>query len=139
MIHKIVSSVRYLAIDSGVRVGTLLWSDTVAIVCYGLLLPIVAFGLLRLAGRDGAARPVLGKAFCYSASFLPVADFCENLFTLFAMRHAAAGPLWSYATFAASFAKFALLAAFLFTVAGCLVAWIVNRFGAPRTIARSAT
>lgn len=125
--------------DSGVRVTTLLWSDTLAIACYGLLLPIVAFGFLRIAGRDGAARPILGKAFCYSTSFLPLADFTENVFTYFALRHAPAGPLWSYATFAASCAKYALLAAFLFTAAGCLAAWFARRFGAPRTVARPAT
>ena len=125
--------------DSGVRVTTLLWSDTLAILCYGLLLPIVAFGLLRIAGRDGAAWPILGKAFCYSASFLPLADLFENVFTYFALRHAPAGPLWSYATFAASFAKYALLAAFLFTAAGCVAAWCAHRFGAPRTVARPAT
>ncbi len=125
--------------DSGVRVKTLLWSDTLAVACYGLLLPIVAFGLLRVAGRDGAAPPLLGKAFCYSASFLPLADFCENLFTYFALRHAPAGPLWSYATFAASGAKYALLAAFLFTAAGCLAAGVARRFGVPRTLARPAT
>jgi uncharacterized protein (DUF2235 family) len=125
--------------DSGERIDTLLWSDTIAIACYGLLLPIVAFALLRVAGRDGAARPILGKAFCYSASFLPVADFLENLFTYFALHQAPAGPLWSYATFAAGFAKYSLLAAFLLTATGCLVAWVVNRLRVAPPVARPAT
>jgi len=124
---------------SGNSVGRLLWSDTIAIACYATLLPILAFGLLRLAGRDGAARPILGKVFCYSVGFLPGADLAENILTYLALRHQAWGPFWSYATFAASCVKFALLAAFVVTAIGCILAWVVRRMGQAGPVARPAT
>ena len=124
---------------SGQSVGGLLWADTIAIVCYATLLPILAFCLLRLAGRDGAARAILGKLFCYSAGFLPAADLAENFFTYLALRHEAWGPFWSYVTFAASFAKFALLVAFVVAAVGCVLSWLMRRWGQPGPVARPAT
>ncbi len=123
---------------SGNSVGSLLWSDTIAIVCYATLLPILAFGLLRLAGRDGAARPIFGKVFCYSVGFLPAADMGENVLTYLALRHQEWGPLWSYMTFAASFAKFALLAAFVVTAISCVLTWVTRRLGQAEPVVRPA-
>jgi len=119
-------------------VGGLLWSDTIAIVCYATLLPILAFGLLRLAGRDGAAPPIFGKVFCYSVGFLPASDLAENVLTYLALRQHAWGPLWSYMTFAASSAKFALLAAFVVTAMSCVLIWVMRGLGQAGPVVRPA-
>ena len=118
---------------SGKSIGALLWSDTRFIVCYAVLLPIASFFLLRLAGRDGAASPLIGQSLRYSAGFLPLADLLENFLTHLATRHAAevtatSSTVWpaaySYAIAIASTAKFAFLLTFVVTAAACFVALI---------------
>lgn len=123
---------------SGKSVETLLLADTIAVICYATLLPILAFLLLRFAGRDGAARPILGKVFCYSTGFLPAADLAENLLTWLTLHHEAWRPLWGYATFAASCAKYALLAAFAVAAIGCVLSWFVRRLGQGEPVLRAA-
>jgi len=120
---------------SGESIGHLLWIDTSAVVSYAAWLSVTSFFLLRLAARNGAASPRLGKLLMYSAGFLPVADLIENTLTgltLWSVPEGATtctgGHVLSYLTALASTVKFASLAVFVVAVLSCIVCALISRW-----------
>ena len=113
-----------------VDIVSLICADTIFVLAYAAWLPVFQSFMLRLAARDGAAPPRLGKLFCYSAGFLPLADIIENWLTLTLWRRIHDPPAqclcaaWDYVlpvlVAAASTIKFALLAALAIAVLTCV-------------------